>query len=230
MPINSRPDIAWRGQVLSKIHIYREGKTYGPYSLEDLRQQLGSGRLKDSDLAAYEGASRWIPLSQLPGVREDPHVPLGPLTSPHTPAGLWIRFAAFLFDLAVNGTLILLLLGVAWTAQRHLLDTHAGPVHGHYWSLVILLSLWLVVLTEAILTASGWSGSVGKRIFKIKVTDNQGGRLKLWRSIGRTYLKWSLFWITLLCFPILLLISKKRTLRQALHDKMVETLVVRMSR
>jgi len=147
------------------------------------------------------------------------------ITGPVAYASHWARFAALLVDLVVNGILILLFLIIGWIVEIHILQISSRSVHGYYWSLIILLSLWLVVLTEAILTSSSWAGTVGKRVLKLRVTDYQGGRLKFWRSIGRSYLKWSLFWIVLLFSPIFELLTRKPSKKQGLHDKMVETLV-----
>jgi uncharacterized RDD family membrane protein YckC/Tfp pilus assembly major pilin PilA len=51
-----------------QIHINRDGQNYGPYSLDEVRQYLASGNLIATDLAWFEGASGWMPLSQVPGV------------------------------------------------------------------------------------------------------------------------------------------------------------------
>jgi hypothetical protein len=51
-----------------QIHIARDGKQLGPFSLEQINQQLATGALSLSDNAWYEGASGWAPLSTVPGV------------------------------------------------------------------------------------------------------------------------------------------------------------------
>jgi hypothetical protein len=48
------------------ITIHREGKNYGPYSLEQVKAYLSSGSLLANDLAWHEGAATWLPLSQVP--------------------------------------------------------------------------------------------------------------------------------------------------------------------
>ena len=50
-----------------QIHIHKDGKTHGPYSIEQVRQYLNAGNLKDDDLACHDGAN-WIKLSQVPGI------------------------------------------------------------------------------------------------------------------------------------------------------------------
>ena len=51
-----------------QIHIARDGKQLGPFSLEEINRQLAAGTLSLSDNAWYDGASGWAPLSTVPGV------------------------------------------------------------------------------------------------------------------------------------------------------------------
>jgi len=51
-----------------QIHIARDGKPMGPFSLEEVNRQLAAGTLSLSDQAWYEGAAGWAPLSTVPGV------------------------------------------------------------------------------------------------------------------------------------------------------------------
>jgi hypothetical protein len=51
-----------------QIHIARDGKQLGPFSVEEINRQLAAGTLSLSDNAWYEGAAGWAPLSTVPGV------------------------------------------------------------------------------------------------------------------------------------------------------------------
>jgi Domain of unknown function (DUF4190)/GYF domain 2 len=51
-----------------QIHIARDGRPTGPFSLEEVNRQLAAGTLSLSDQAWYEGAVGWAPLSTVPGV------------------------------------------------------------------------------------------------------------------------------------------------------------------
>jgi uncharacterized protein DUF4190/uncharacterized protein DUF4339 len=51
-----------------QIHIARDGKQLGPFSLAEINRQLSAGILSLTDNAWYEGASEWAPLSTIPGV------------------------------------------------------------------------------------------------------------------------------------------------------------------
>jgi hypothetical protein len=55
-----------------QIHVAREGKQLGIFSLEEIKQQLASGTLQLTDLAWYEGAAGWASLSTVPGVTAGP--------------------------------------------------------------------------------------------------------------------------------------------------------------
>ena len=54
-----------------QIHIHKDGKTFGPYPLEQVRQYLKAGNFSDNDLACHDGAN-WIKLSQVPGITPEP--------------------------------------------------------------------------------------------------------------------------------------------------------------
>jgi len=58
-----------------QITINRDGQNYGPYPLEQVQQMLQAGQAQLTDLAHYEGAADWVPLSQVPGVAQAPAAP-----------------------------------------------------------------------------------------------------------------------------------------------------------
>lgn len=51
-----------------QIHIARNGQAIGVFSLEEINRQLAAGTMTGTDLAWYEGAAGWAPLSSVPGV------------------------------------------------------------------------------------------------------------------------------------------------------------------
>jgi Domain of unknown function (DUF4190)/GYF domain 2 len=51
-----------------QIHVARDGKELGVFSLEEINRQLASGALRETDLAWHEGAAGWAALSIVPGV------------------------------------------------------------------------------------------------------------------------------------------------------------------
>jgi hypothetical protein len=55
-----------------QIHVARDGKEIGVFSLEEVNRQLAAGTLRLTDQAWYEGAAGWITLSTVPGVSAAP--------------------------------------------------------------------------------------------------------------------------------------------------------------
>jgi uncharacterized RDD family membrane protein YckC len=75
----------------------------------------------------------------------------------------------------------------------------------------------------ALMETSPKQASLGKMVVGVRVTDLDGHRLSLWRSAGRSalrYLTWALF-------PPLLIIAAFTPRKQALHDLAARTVVVR---
>ena len=54
-----------------QIHIHKDGKTFGPYPIEQVRQYLKAGNFTGNDLACHDGAT-WIKLSEVPGITPEP--------------------------------------------------------------------------------------------------------------------------------------------------------------
>jgi hypothetical protein len=55
-----------------QIYIARDGKSHGPYSLDDIKSHLAAGSVFAHDLAWYDGCSAWVPLSQVEALRVAP--------------------------------------------------------------------------------------------------------------------------------------------------------------
>jgi len=68
-----------------QIHIARDGKQLGPFSLEEINRQVAAGTLSLTDNAWYEGAAGWAPLSTVPGVSGAASTS-GATTPPATPS------------------------------------------------------------------------------------------------------------------------------------------------
>ena len=49
------------------IHISRDGEQFGPYSPEQVQEYLAAGQLLPTDLAWYEGAADWVPVTAVAG-------------------------------------------------------------------------------------------------------------------------------------------------------------------
>ncbi len=62
-----------------QIHIHKDGKTYGAFTLEQVRQYLKAGNFTGNDYACHDGAN-WIKLSQVPGIATKPVTTTKPVT------------------------------------------------------------------------------------------------------------------------------------------------------
>ena len=51
-----------------QIHVARDGKELGVFSVDEINRQLASGTLRLTDQAWYEGAAGWAALATVPGV------------------------------------------------------------------------------------------------------------------------------------------------------------------
>ena len=86
--------------------------------------------------------------------------------------------------------------------------------------ILVFVGYWLY---EALLTASSWQGTIGKRVLRLKVTDEAGNRISFGRSTGRFFAKilsYATLWIG---FIMVAFTDKKR----GLHDILAGTVVVR---
>src|SRR5437763_5418754 len=63
-----------------QIHVARDGKELGVFSLEEINRQLGAGTLRLTDQAWYEGAAGWAALSTVPGVSATPASTVAPVS------------------------------------------------------------------------------------------------------------------------------------------------------
>src|SRR4051812_42419692 len=66
-----------------QIYVGKDGQQLGPFTLEEINRKLADGTFSASDLAWYEGAAGWAPLSGVPGVIIPPTpTPAAPTPTP----------------------------------------------------------------------------------------------------------------------------------------------------
>lgn len=114
------------------------------------------------------------------------------------------RFVAVLIDFAIlsaaTGTVVVATFGIGVTLG--------------------FLAPWLY---EAFMMSSEWQATVGKRVMSIIVTDLDGKRISFARATGRHFAKY----ISALLLGIGFIIAAFTEKRQALHDMIAETLVIK---
>lgn len=131
-------------------------------------------------------------------------------------AGFWRRVAAALIDGCVL-LLLLLALSRALAVPGFLLREEWLPS---------LLSGLVSLAYAALLEASGWQATLGKRLVGIKVTDLQGRRITRWRAVLRHVAQL----LSAACLMLGYVMAAFTQRRQCLHDKLAGTLVVRAAR
>jgi uncharacterized RDD family membrane protein YckC len=230
----------------------KAGKQLGPVDLATLQSMAGSRELLPNDLVWTEGMANWQPAGGLapifplnapvnapatgPASGGFAPPPAGPFPTPYyNPrhhqrpveyAGFWIRFGAAIIDgILVNiaGVIVGFIAGFfigfsmgASGASNSEIETAAGIVG----NVIGILIAWLY---EALMTSSPTQATLGKMAVGVKVTDLSGNRINFARATGRYFAK-ILSAIILLIGYIMAAFTERK---QALHDMMAGTLVVR---
>jgi uncharacterized RDD family membrane protein YckC len=133
-------------------------------------------------------------------------------------AGFWLRFAAYVIDAVVLYAVIFitaLVLGIGFSFLDENGDLQLSP-------LLVLVYL-PVILYFPLMESSAWQATLGKRAVNIKVTDMDGNRISFGKALGRFFAK--LLSATILYIGFFMAGFTER--KQALHDMVASTLVVR---
>ena len=146
-------------------------------------------------------------------------------------AGFWLRFVAFIIDAIVLGIAgaIITFPFVASMGMGGLMRGRP-PMNLEEW-MPFVSGLWKIILIRivlqwlyfALLESSAWQGTLGKKALGLEVTDMQGTRISFGRATGRFFGKIISGFILLIGFIMAGFTEKK----QALHDLMAGTLVIR---
>ncbi len=135
-------------------------------------------------------------------------------------SGFWRRFAAILID------------GIILSIVQYMIapmfpEKHVGEIFGmQYESESRLLQLTVMVINWlyfALMESSASQSTIGKMALGIKVTDIDGQRISFGKATGRHFGKILSTLVLLIGFIMVAWDDK----RQALHDKLAGTLVIR---
>jgi uncharacterized RDD family membrane protein YckC len=147
-------------------------------------------------------------------------------------AGFWARVGAYLIDQIVVGVPfnILTAIFVSYTPPTVKTTTDAAGNQTLHWAGdwqtfgLLLLASWLVMLvyTTALISSSR-QATVGKMVLGLIVTDLEGNRISTARALGRT-VAGILNGLTLGIGYLMVIWTPRK---QALHDRIAGTLVVR---
>ena len=135
-------------------------------------------------------------------------------------AGFWRRFVAYLIDylvVLVGGAVVGFVIGLIAGA------TGADAIDGPWLAAIYAAAIAGYYLYYALMESSSHQATVGKIALGIKVTDLEGNPIMFWRALGRSVAK-IISALTLFIGYIMAAFTERK---QALHDKIADTLVVK---
>lgn len=202
-----------------------DGRTQGPYTVEDLLRFQAEGRLGAEPQLCAEGSQQWVPASSVLGATRFPsHPPTTPFTAAaampalDTYATFGARFAAAFLDgilVYVGGAIAGAIVGAMAASARMPGDTIQV--------LAGVVGFALGVAYYVSFEASSLQATPGKLALGIKVTNLEGGRVSTGQALGRYFGK--ILSGCLLCIGYLMMLWNPR--KQTLHDQLAGTLVVK---
>ena len=140
---------------------------------------------------------------------------------PETPevkyAGFWLRFVAYMIDSFILG----ILYGIYFLIVNIFIFYEVYPFL-IFMIPFVLFSSWLYF---SIMESSKAQATIGKMALSLKVTDMEGNRISFGRATGRFFGKFISEIILMIGFMMAGWTEKK----QALHDMMADTLVIRLN-
>ena len=188
------------------------------------------------------GTALWPAPAAAPSVQPQP-AQVQPSYAPPPPAyvpavaspygGFWMRFLAYVIDRIIVSIVaapfvFVMVLPTIGRIVREAQDNQE-PSPELIFSMVAGVSTFVICafvgywLYEALLTSSSWQGTVGKRVLRLKVTDEQGNRIGFGRATGRFFAKIVSQLIMWIGFIMVAFTDRKR----GLHDMMAGTLVMK---
>ena len=227
---------------MSQVEWYyaKDGVQAGPLPVGQLREMARTGALRPDDLVWTEGMPEWRPAAAVQavysaaagvvpygGAGATPSGGLNYYNPAYEPvyAGFWLRFCATFVDTIIIavpllGIGALLFFGLGLQNEFNKPGSAAPELLDIGWRLLYLLVGWLYYASQE---SGPHMATLGKRACGIVVTDMEGQRLTFGRASGRFFGK-LLSDLTCSMGYVLAAFTPKR---QALHDLVASTLVVR---
>jgi uncharacterized RDD family membrane protein YckC len=205
----------------------KDGRQFGPVSESSLRAWLESGFLSPGDLVWHSGMAAWAPCVEQPefGGGRQGNSPLdqpgsfaiAPPAGYAGHAGFWLRAGAYLID----SFLLAMVLMLVWMPK--LLHGEISPEKLAVDPELAVAGIFLGWIYYALLESSKWQATLGKRAFRLKVTDLEGNRI----SFGRASLRQLSKIISGLLFYAGYVMAGLTPRKQGLHDMIAGCLVLR---
>jgi uncharacterized RDD family membrane protein YckC len=222
----------------------------GPFTRAQVADKLQRGEVTLSSLAFVEGLAQWTPLSDVLKQVDAANPPPAPAPAPivaaplaPTPgysyaatmeppahfvyAGFWIRLFAYLIDGLVifiaffifNIPIIAILVAVIQPQNPQAMGAILADLE------MFFLGIPACWLYFALQESGSAQATLGKRMLGLRVTDMAGQRIGFGRASGRFFAKI----ISAFTFYIGFIMAGFTDRKQALHDMIAGTLVVRNS-
>jgi len=139
-------------------------------------------------------------------------------------AGFWERFAALIIDGFILNLMSIPVVIVGVVATMAMDDSSGSDAITAIYYLVYYLGFYAISAIYFVSMESGEKGATfGKRILKMRVVDVEGRRISVGRALGR----WASHALSYLTLYIGFLIQPFTARKQALHDMVAGTIVVR---
>jgi uncharacterized RDD family membrane protein YckC len=147
-------------------------------------------------------------------------------------AGFWVRFLAFLLDMAILVFPAVVAVFLSDTREEINYDYYVARSVSYIFSPEITKSyilghmVLLSLIYQVVCNSSKMQATVGKWVFQLKVVDDNGERISAERAIGRYFASYlSMF---LFCIGYLMIVWGKN--KKSLHDVMAGTAVIKVKR
>lgn len=131
-------------------------------------------------------------------------------------ASFWKRTAAYFVDGIISQVIAFVLSSVVGFSLGLMGQASMASLAGALVGLCVSLAYF--VWAES----SAWQATIGKKLFGLRVTDENGQRISFWRSLGRNV--GMLISTLTLCIGYLMCFWTEK--KQCLHDKMASCLVI----
>ena len=137
--------------------------------------------------------------------------------------GFWKRVLAYIVDIIVISIPVTLLFGSGMSLG---VDEQTPGTYDLHLNLDMTLPEFIILLISWVyfagLESSEWQGTIGKRLFGMRVTGTAGERISFFRATGRYLSKFLSSALLMIGFIMVAFTAKK----QGLHDMIAGTLVV----
>jgi uncharacterized RDD family membrane protein YckC len=219
----------------------RGSEQLGPVTTDDLKVRLSRGEVAAGDLVWTAGMANWEPAQNRPELFNAAMLGNAPGVQPlnyggYAPTytnvrhleygGFWLRFVAWFIDCLVVNAGSFIISFVAGACIGALMATNGAPLPqiravGGMVGFTLGIIIWW--LYYAMMESSAKQATLGKMALGLRVTDLDGGRISFGRASGRLFAKM----LSGIIFLIGYMMAGWTARKQALHDLLANTLVVR---